>query len=300
MEPPPYDPTVRCLGRVLSDAEANRHSCPKQMLYQRLNRKSPDLAWAVLHGDEWRVMRLKQMNENGLVVFVTGGQINHCEWVVSIWGKAWPMVGFTVNRGDGWLKRMMREIFKLRIRKPLVHYSAYEDVPARLAMASPQLDPNVGRMSRHERLYVFTVDEKLMFDRKRAGKSVGGFRAYSWQPASVRQIYHGGEIKVEVNNGLEVTFTKGETYRLRVIHAIPISVVNRANMWRMTVMFYAMRLNFVERGVRDRRRFEFVCPLEIVRWNPFYYIGVDLCCKIARLLDCCDDNGVLLEAFRTP
>ena len=65
------------------------------------------------------------------------------EWLVSIWGKAWPMIGFTVNRGDGWLKRMMREVFKLKIRKPLVHYSSYEDVSTTLAMGSPKFDPNV-------------------------------------------------------------------------------------------------------------------------------------------------------------
>ena len=286
MEPPPYDPTVRCLGRVLSDAEVDEHWCDRAILYRALASRSPDLAWAVLDGDRWRVMRLREINDNGLVIFVFGGQISHGEWLVSIWEKAWPMLGFRVNRGDGWLKRMMREVFRLKIRQPLVHFSSYDKVSTRLAMSSPQYDPKK-RMSRHERLYVFTEDDELR-------------RALSWQPAEVREVFPGVGLKLSFKFGCDDTFLMRDIYRFRVIHAIPTSVVNRSNMWRMTVMFYAMRLNFVERGVRDPRRFEFVRPLEIVRWNPFYYIGAQLCCKIARLLDCCDDNGLLLQAYRTP
>ena len=106
MEPPPYDPTVRCLGRVLSDAEVDEHWCDRAILYRALASRSPDLAWAVLDGDRWRVMRLREINDNGLVIFVFGGQIRHGEWLVSIWEKAWPMLGFRVNLGRGrWQRR---------------------------------------------------------------------------------------------------------------------------------------------------------------------------------------------------
>ena len=61
--------------------------------------------------------------------------------VSKIWGMAWPMIGYTVDRGHGWLKTMMDGMYQLKMLRPLIHYCGYiGEVSLELALGSPMLD----------------------------------------------------------------------------------------------------------------------------------------------------------------
>ena len=279
------DPTVLSLGKRLWGGGLDHFHCTKTHLYSMLTSedKPRDLAWAVRYDEFFFVMRLKEVTKDGVAVFFfdpldRGG----CsQYVVDCWGSIYPMNGFTVDNGRGWLKTMMQEQFGLRIRRPVIEAPHYiDDVSVELALASPIFDHTRWRvLARVYKLYVIPED--------------GG--------RPLMAVY----LHFDPNEGTYVQF-QDETNRwvknpelLRIVRMIPKRTVNVTNMWRMTVMYYAVRMHLpIERWIPNPATFHFGETMPIKRWNPFRYIGTELCANIARFLDCCDASGVLLEEYR--
>lgn len=284
-EPPLRDPTVLCLGRRLRPEEVAGVRCDWATVRAQLDLASPDLAWAAERNRSYYVMRLKEVTRGGLVVllydrFDRGEAYGIHVHISNIGGMAWPMIGYTVDRGHGWLKTMMDEGYQLKMRHPLIHFCGYVgEVSWELALGSPRLDlarPFDGMPL--SQLYVVPEGRDVpVEDSYKPGCPVPGhFRAVEPEKG----------IRIMLSNGVRQHFET--TDRLRMVRAIPESVVNVVNMRRMAVMYYAVRMNApLERGGDGM----------IKRWNPFRLIGVELCARIARLLDCCDASGALLPEY---
>ena len=244
--------------------------------------KPRDLAWAVRYDEFFFVMRLKEVTKDGVAVFFfdpldRGG----CsQYVVDCWGLIYPMNGFTVDNGRGWLKTMMQEQFGLQFRRPVIDELGYvDDVSVELALASPIFDYAKNDWPNTYRLYVIPED--------------GG------RPAMANYNYFDSErgVLIRLANGTRRWVVKPEL--LRMVRMIPKRTVNVTNMWRMTVMYYAVRMHLpIERWIPNPATFRYMQIMPIKRWNPFRYIGTELCANIARFLDCCDASGVLLEEYR--
>jgi len=277
------DSTVLSLGKPVGCDEREKFHCTKTHLYRMLTSEDTprDLAWAVRYETFFLVMRLKEVTEDGVAVFFfdpldRGG----CrKYVVNCWGDIYPMNGFTVDNGRGWLKTMMQEQFGLHIRRPVIEdYNYIDDVSVELALASPIFD-HTKSWPRTYKLYAIPED--------------GG------RPQMAEFIHFDSEEGTWIRFQDATRSWVVNPELLRMVRMIPKRVVNVTNMWRMTVMYYAVRMHLpIERWIPNPATFRCMQTMPIKRWNPFRYIGTELCANIARFLDCCDASGVLLEEYR--
>lgn len=286
-EPPLRDPTVLRLGRMLF-----REKVPKfheNDYITRASREAPkDLAWAVQYGTNYFVMKLKCVSrKNGDLVFYHFFIHKESERRIAaedVVGRVFPLFGYKVDSGVGWLRPLMATHFNLRAIQPIRHAFG-SSVKASVALASPIYVP-YQPLRKHEGVYVCHVQKKT----KRYVRRSGSYKTkiYVWCPVVVVKYYKERQITRVRFDNFFINIKRHKAFRLRVIHDVPRQIVNLAHMRRMTVMFYAVRL---EVALERRGR-------EIVRWNPFRYIGVDLCALIAQKLDCCDASGALLPEYR--
>ena len=288
-EPPLRDPTVLRLGRLLRSEEVPLF-CERGTIY-RASREAPkDLAWAVAHRTKYYVMKLKEVSrENGNWVFYHFFIHEESEREVEpkdVVGRVYPLFGFKVDSGVGWLRPLMATHFNLRAPEPFMHKTG-SSVKASVALASPIYVP-YQPLGKHEGVYVYYGLQKQKTPQRRKS-GIYKTKHYNWIPTTLEKYDDERKITtVWVDHFFVNEIKNRQAYRLRVIHDEPRQIVNLAHMQRMTVMFYAVRLD-----VALERR-----GSEIVRWNPFRYIGVEMCALIAQMLDCCDASGVLLPEYR--
>lgn len=292
--PPPRDPTLLRLGRRLRREDLPLDRCDEATVNGLLEEGSRELAWAVNVWDYqpplYRVCHFKEMTNNNVVVFRTKGpnknEVYKCKsWV---WQDCWPLIGYKVDTGRGWLKPFMQGTCGLRIRRPVMH-SLGDFVSSTLALNSPI--PNLSS-DLHERNVAMYALVKV----KRESKK----RRFRWQCVQfftlVYNVDAGYHFRIGLQNKVKVVQHKFNQYRLRLIRGIPFCLVENVNMWRMTLMFYAVRLDVpIERWIPNPATFHFGETMPIKRWNPFRFLGVEMCVRIAQMLDCCNEYGVLLD-----
>ena len=287
-EPPLRDPTVLRLGRFLRSDEVPLY-CEKRKMSQA-SKGPKDLAWAVGYGTKYFVMKLKCVSrKNGDWVFYHFFIHKESERRIpakDVMGRVYPLFQYKVDSGVGWLRPFMATHFNLRSLEPFTHKGS-RSVKASLALASPMYKP-YQPLRKHEGVYVFYgLQKQKTPERRRSG--IYKTKHYQWIPTTLHKYEKERKITtVWLDHFFIKEIKSRQAYRLRVIHDVPRQIVNLAHMRRMTVMFYAVRL---EVALERRGR-------EIVRWNPFRYIGVELCALIAQMLDCCDASGVLLPEYR--
>ena len=314
--PAPRDPTLLRLGRRLSPDEVMHYQArtDTEATRQLLLAGPSDLAWAVRIDEsgyrrKWeqgvvRVMRLKEaVWEDGRVIFSYNGT-QFWDSIDRIVRNAWPMIGYRVDKGWGWLKPMMKAELGLRIRRPFEHNNLdYGYASSEFALANPVFNWRKHRDEEFEcpGLYALVFDREREDNRKAKKKTeeeentvgVRDWRNRSWRFVDLQNIYKSGKVQVVHSEPHRRFYMKKDKfrYRLRYIQEIPRDLVNRVNMQRMTLIFYCVRFEVpLERDTSDPNR-------PIKRWNPFYFLGLDLCVMIAQELDCCDDNGVLLDKY---
>ena len=290
-EPPLRDPKVLRLGRMLFREKVPKFHENEKGILTRASREAPkDLAWAVQYGTNYFVMKLKCVSrKNGDWVFYHFFIHKESERRIpakDVMGRVYPLFQYKVDSGVGWLRPFMATHFNLRSLEPFTHKGS-RSVKASLALASPMYKP-YQPLRKHEGVYVFYgLQKQKTPERRRSG--IYKTKHSQWIPTTLHKYE---KERKSTTVWLDHFFIKEiksrQAYRLRVIHDVPRQIVNLAHMRRMTVMFYAVRL---EVALERRGR-------QIVRWNPFRYIGVELCALIAQMLDCCDASGVLLPEYR--
>ena len=294
-EPPPRDPKMLHLGRRLRDDEVPYHCCDPATLDRLIRERPRDLPFAVQDNcdSHFYVTKFAFERHDEMMMFWKADYAVIIQQSGNIWGKVWPLFGFTVDSGRGWLWTLMETQFNLCVIQPLQPESWRWKVASKaLARASPNYEP-FQPLRRHEHLYVLcgqeqqNISENLRLALKRRGCNT---KKYQWLPATMGSYdaKHKFTLVTLQNNSIK-RINDSKAHHLKVIYCIPPEIVDAANMLRMTVMFYAVRLDAaLERGPAQ----------EIVRWNPFRYIGAELCAQIARFLDCRDASGVLLDEYR--
>ena len=313
--PPPRDPTLLRLGRRLRREDLPLDRCDEATVNGLLEEGSRELAWAVNVWDYqpplYRVCHFKEMINNNVVVFRTKGpnknEVYKCKsWV---WQDCWPLIGYKVDTGRGWLKPFMQGTWGLRIRRPVMHYLG-DFVSSTLALNSPT--PNLYSDLRERNVVMYALVKRSakskstsLVEVEPAPKPVKVRRSpterrYRWQCVQfftlINTVDAGYHFRIGLRDKVKVVQHKYNHYRLRLIRGIPFCLVENVNMWRMTLMFYAVRLDVpIERWIPNPATFHFGETMPIKRWNPFRFLGVEMCVRIAQMLDCCNEYGVLLD-----
>ena len=292
--PPPRDPTLLRLVRRLRREDMQFNCCDEATVNLLLEEGSRELAWAVKVRDyeppEYRVGHFWEMINNNLVVFrMKGNNVNvFYKGKSSVWQDSWPLIGYKVDAGRGWLKPFMQGACCLWIRRAVVHYSG-NLVSSTLALNSP-----IPKLSSN-----FWEQNVGMYALVKVWRSQKSKRRYRWQCVfflTLIPTVAGYHLRIGLQNKVRLILHKFNHYRLRLNRETPPSLVNSVNMWRMTLMFYAVRLDVpLERWIPNPLTFHYVETMPIKRWNPFRFLGVEMCVRIAQVLVCCDEYGVLLD-----